>query len=182
MENEKDKIGISFKDYLDKSTNLVTLFGVFNALFIYSATLDSKDAAEFMLPSFFILSMFVWLELILFTLSSNDGSKKYEFFLFLLCTIEFGLAYYFIVKFSGLLILLALFGIFFIFFFLFMRLLTWLSLTRFVNTKKFKRKSYLFILMITSILLSGVTMKILFPLVQPVLEKLVPSNVVKTDK
>ena len=46
MENDiKDK-GILFKDFLDKTTNLITLFGVFNALFIYSTTIDSEGAAE----------------------------------------------------------------------------------------------------------------------------------------
>jgi len=53
MENQTNKKGIPFKEFLDKTTNLVTLFGVFNALFIYSISLDNEGSAEFLVPSFF---------------------------------------------------------------------------------------------------------------------------------
>ncbi|WP_414524170.1 hypothetical protein, partial [Umezakia ovalisporum] len=72
MENESKEKEVSFKDFLDKTTNLVTLFGVFNALFIFSTTLDTEGPAEFLLSTFLLLSIFVWLELILFTLASSD--------------------------------------------------------------------------------------------------------------
>lgn len=177
MENDTKEKGVPFKDFLDKTTNLVTLFGVFNALFIYSTTLESKGAAEFLLPSFFILSIFVWLELILFTLASDDGTRKYELFFFLLCSVEIGLVWYFVVKFGGLLILLAFFGIFFLIVFLLTNVLTKIFLRPLSKTKDKKRKNLIFVLILVSILLSGLILKLSDPLLGPILKKIIPEKV-----
>jgi hypothetical protein len=177
MENDKKEPSLPFKEFLDKTTNLVTLFGVFNALFIYSTTLDSEGAAEFLLPSFFVLSIFVWLELILFTLSSNDGAKKYELFFFLLCSVEMGLIWYFVVKFAGLLILLAFFGIFFLLVFAWTQLLTRIFIKPLERTKENKRKNLIFLMIIVAILLSGIILKLTAPLLRPLIEKMVPEKV-----
>lgn len=108
----------SFRKFLNESNNLISIFGVCNALFIYSSTLGEKGPGEFLIPSFFMLSAFVWLELIMFAFKSNDGSRKYEIFIFLLAMVELGLIEYFIQKFTGLIILafffLLLLGIMFL--------------------------------------------------------------------
>jgi hypothetical protein len=109
--NEGDKEGIQFKDFLDKSTNLITVFGVLNALFIYSVTIDDTVFKSFLLPSFFILSLLCWLEIILFTIRSDNGSIKYDIFYFLSCSIQLGLIWYFIIKFAPLIVLVGLLGV-----------------------------------------------------------------------
>jgi hypothetical protein len=73
MSAENKNIGIPFKDFLDQSTNLITIFGVLNALSLYSMSLKNESAqvASFLLPAFFLLGLFVWFELILFAVRSN---------------------------------------------------------------------------------------------------------------
>jgi hypothetical protein len=176
MDKDSKEKEVPFKDFLDKTTNLVTLFGVFNALFIYSTTLDSEGAAEFLLPTFFILSIFVWLELILFTLSSNDGTWKYELFFFLLCSVEIGLGWYFVVKFAGLLILSVYFGIFILLVFLLTKVLTKIFLPTLSKLKDKKQKNSIFVLILIAIVLSGLILKLTTPALRPIIQMILPEK------
>lgn len=182
MESDIKDRGLPFKDFLDKTTNLVTLFGVFNALFIYSTTLESQDASQFLLPSFFVLSILVWLELILFTLTSNDGTKKYELFFFLLCSVEIGLVWYFVVKFAGLLIMLGVYGIFLLLVYLLTIALVKILIRPLAKAKEKRRKNSIFLLMLVAMLLSGLIMKISMPLLKTVIDKISPNEVQPSNK
>lgn len=123
MQDQKKDEKIEFKDFLDKCTNLVTLFGVFNALLIYSFSIKDSDTDEFLIPTFLILSIFVWYELILFTLKSSDGSRKFLIFFGLICWVQLGLIVLFIKQFASLLISLIfpliIYGLIYIFVMLF---------------------------------------------------------------
>lgn len=182
MQNQSEHKGTPFKLFLDKSTNLVTLFGVFNALFIYSSTIDSKGAAEFLLPSFFVLSILVWLELILLTVSSNDGSIKYQLFYFLLCSVEIGLVWYFIHKFSSLIFLLTFLGFLFLFVFLFTRVLSWTFLRWLIKLSEKKRDNILYIIILVSTILSGLCIKLILPALKPIIAKVLPNNEPRSDR
>ena len=164
MDDKKNK-GIPFRDFLDKTTNLITLFGMFNALFIYSSTIEINIVTDFLLPSFFLLSMLVWLELILLTLSSSDGSFRYKIFYFLFCSVEIGLTYYFIIKFSDLLIQIGIIGI------LLLVVITLAYILLFFFTKQLERSNkkqkeiYIYIALIFSVVLSSFLIKCILYLV-----------------
>jgi hypothetical protein len=115
---------LPFKDFLDKSTNLITIFGVLNALFVYTTTIDNETAQAFLLPSFFVLSLLVWLEIIKFGLKSGDNSVDYTLFYFLACSIEIGLIIYFVSIFSSLVVLVGALAIIFLLTFLFVNIIT----------------------------------------------------------
>lgn len=153
------KKGIPFRDFLDKTTNLITLFGVFNALFIYSSTIETNIATDFLLPSFFLLSMLVWLELILFTLSSSDGSFRYKLFYFLFCSVEIGLTYYFIIEFSDLLIQTGIIGILLLAVTFLAYILLRFCIKRLERSHKKQREIYIYIALICSVVLSGFLIK-----------------------
>lgn len=157
MDDKKNK-GILFRDFLDKTTNLITLFGVFNALFIYSSTIEISVVTDFLLPSFFLLSMLVWLELILLTLSSSDGSFRYIIFYFLFCSVEIGLTYYFIIKFSDLLIQIGIVGILLVVIALAYILLKFFT-KRLERSNEKQKEIYIYIALIFSVVLSSFLIK-----------------------
>ncbi|MCF8453941.1 MAG: hypothetical protein K9G42_12100 [Pedobacter sp.] len=163
----------SFKDFLDKSTNLITIFGILNALFIYSTTISDKDILPFLAPTFYLLSMLVWLELILFALECNDGSLKYKAFYYLIATIEIGLGYYFIRQFKLLLVELASLGLFFLCILLYGYLMIVIlkPIIRRLTDKQFK--IYQFIMIILATILGGITMMFINPLIHPWIEMIV---------
>lgn len=115
MEKEtknKKKKAIPFKDFLEKSVSLITIFGIFNALFIYSNTIENQGASDFLLPTFYLLSLVVWFEIIISAVDSSNGNWRYELFYFLSCSIFIGLTWYFMSIFSPLLITLLIYGSF----------------------------------------------------------------------
>ena len=165
-EEKKDK-KFEFKVFLDKSTNLVSLFGIFNALLIYSFSIQDSDTDQFLIPPFLVLSIFVWYELILFTLKSSDGSKKYHIFFCLICMIQIGLIILFVKKFASLLIFLTIpvigFGLIYafamFFYWLFFKCLPkkWLQK---LGEKKLKNAVYIIIfisIMITYLIFHTIT-------------------------
>lgn len=166
--------GIPFKDFLNQSTNLITIFGVFNALFIYSTSVADKEISSFLLIPFFILSLLVWFELISFAFNSNDGSKKYELFYFLSCSIQIGLIWFFISEFKLFLSMIGVYGLLMAYVFLIILFFVWVfkKILRRLSDKKFK---YVwFILVISSILLAGLLMELSTPIIKSVLEKVIP--------
>lgn len=87
---------LAFREFLDKSTNLITIFGVLNALVIYSSTHSIANASKVLPPCFFILSTWVWLEIIGLAVSSYNNSIKYIFFFLLAILIQIGLVILFV--------------------------------------------------------------------------------------
>lgn len=182
MEEQTDKKGLPFKDFLDKTTNLITVFGIFNALFIYATTIEDSGAAEFLLPTFFLLSILVWIELVLFTVKSNDGSAKYYLFYILISTIGVGLIWFFVKKFAGLIALLIFIGIFFLFIFLFTKIITWTFIKFLAKRKEKNRDNYIYGIIMVSIILAGLTIKLSSPLIKPAINKIIPeTSRAKTD-
>lgn len=161
MNPDKNRTETSFKIFLDKSTNLITVFGVFNALFIYSSTIADNEIKSFLLPSFFLLSMFVWLELIIFALRSSDGSGKYHLFYFLLCLVEIGLVYYFFLLFKELLIFLGVMSIGGLLFYFAARLFVWMLAPYLARLKEKVREKVIFFVILFSIIITGVALKII---------------------
>ncbi len=87
---------IPFKKFLDKSTGLITIFGIFNALFIYSNSMENGGAKEFLVLAFYVLSLLVWIEIFLFTLRSSDKNWRYKVFYLSASMVLTGLTWYFI--------------------------------------------------------------------------------------
>ncbi len=163
---------LPFKQFLDQSTNLITIFGVLNALFVYATTIDNKTAQAFLLPSFFVLSLFVWLEIIKFALKSSDNSYNYDIFYFLACSIELGLIIYFVSIFSPLLFLVGIFAIWFLFTYLIAMaivkiLASWLS-----KRGEKARKNFLLLIFTIALIASMLVLKLISPMVTPLVEKI----------
>lgn len=181
METEKKNRGIPFKEFLDKSTNLITIFGVLNALFIYSFGIANKSAAEFLVPSFFILSLLVWLELILFAMDSSDESVKYHVFYILACCIEIGFIIFFIHEFAGILYLFACFGLFFLLIYLISKLLIHVLAKYLIKLSDRKRKYGLFPILLLSIIPSAYCLKYTSPYIGKFIERIDITNIQKQD-
>lgn len=164
--------GIPFKEFLDKSTNLITIFGVLNALIIYSATLDNKSAQSFLLPSLFLLSLLTWFELILFALRSSNESIKYEIFYFLACTVQLGLVWYFVTAFSGLVLLVVIFMVWMGLTFLVGQGLVRLFASLMVTRSQQIRKLFVLLIFITSLIISGLLIRICLPLLKPLIDEI----------
>jgi hypothetical protein len=160
MDTDKNSTETPFKIFLDKSTNLITIFGVFNALFIYSSSIANTEIKSFLLPSFFLLSMFVWLELIIFALRSSDGGNKYHLFYFLLCLVEIGLVYYFFILFKDLLIVLGAMGIFWGVIYGIVMLFIWMLAKYLARLKEKNREKGIFIVILTSMIITVTIFKI----------------------
>lgn len=164
--------GISFKQFIDQSTNILTVFGILNALFIYASTIPLKQSTEFLLPSLFILSLVVWFELIVFAIESNNGSIKYEIFYFCACIIELGLIIYFVAAFPELLILVGIMAVFFLYIYGIMRIILATYPKRYLTSHARDRKAFIFIIIIISIILATfpmwLTIKISAPLLKDI--------------
>jgi hypothetical protein len=173
MTEEKKKKSIPFKKFLDKSTNLITIFGIFNALFIYSTTLIGlkSDAAQFLLPTFFLLSALIWYELILFTMKSSDGSWKYFMFYFLSASIEVGLLWYFIDTFAGLLFILLVLVIFFLMVFSLSMLFIRILRKPISRLKETARNNVAALIGLISIIILAFLISIVLPVIKPFSEK-----------
>lgn len=179
MDTDKNSSETPFKIFLDKSTNLITIFGVFNALFIYSSSITDTEIKSFLLPSFFLLSMFVWLELIIFALRSSDGGNKYHLFYFLLCFVEIGLVYYFFILFKDLLIVIGAIGIFFGVIYGLAMLFIWMLAKYLVRLKEKNREKGIFLVILTSMIITGVALKIILHYSLPKSQKSVqPKSIV----
>jgi hypothetical protein len=90
------KIGIPFREFLGKVTNLITIFGVLNAILLFIPNINDKAVGEILSLCFWILSLMVWWEIIVMGMESNNESLKYSTFFFLSAVIEMALAWYFI--------------------------------------------------------------------------------------
>lgn len=165
-ENE-NKLGIPFKEFLDKSTNLLTIFGIFNALTLFATSIKDLEISTFLGLIFLVLSLFVLWELIMFAIASSDNSKRYEIFIMLLALSELGLIYYIAISYSGFLIILGYFLLIFLYVFIFdnifkksgAKLFMWF--TRNYSKEKTKKgiNIYLLIYFLIIILISSVLTK-----------------------
>lgn len=120
----------------------------------------------------FFLSLFVWFELIVFALDSNNGSKKYDIFYFCSCTIELGLIIFFSVAFSPLLYLSGVFILLIGLAYFIMRLFIWLYPKWILKRFKNKRKTLTFLTIIISFIIAAYIMKLSSPLFRLILKNL----------
>jgi hypothetical protein len=176
MEPEK-KIGIPFRDFVNKSTNLITVFGIFNALFIFSTTFEKTMAYQFLGIAFFALSVYVWIEIILMAIDCSDTSWRYELFSMFAISITIGLFVLFYHLFKLQIILLTAAAVFFILFFILTHYTIKLSIKRLAKVKETRRKSVIFLIMLASMFLTVIILKIGKPLIKPVFNKWLDSAV-----
>ena len=121
--------------------------------------------------------MLVWLELILFTLSSNDGPAKYTIFYFLFCSVEIGLVYFFIVKFSDLLVQFGVIELLFLLAIAFTYFVTKLGIKWLRKQNEKRRETYIYLMLILGVILSGFLLKLALPLVKSLTEKISPCKI-----
>ena len=166
MEKGNHEIKVEFKEFLDKCTNLISLFGIFNALLIYSFSIQDSDIDQFLIPPFLVLSLFVWYHLILFTLKSSDGSRNYHIFFGLICMVQIGLLILFVKKLASLLLFLLTASIYFGFIWILVLFFGWIFTK--CGSKKWhqsltdkKINNVTFIIMFVSIISSGIMLHIL---------------------
>lgn len=76
----EDKSNLSFKQVVDKCTNLLTVIGIFNAISIYSATIPSSAISKLLSVIFLLLSILMLHEVLLFAIRIPNSSfaNKYE--------------------------------------------------------------------------------------------------------
>lgn len=164
---EEEKPKKSFKQFLDESTNLLTIFGILNAVFVFSTTISNNHITEFLLAPLSLLSIVVLIVLIDFTLKSADGTRKYEFFYYLLCMIGLGMVMFFVSEFySQIFGILSLFLIIFYFYGVF-RLLIFL-VTKIIPPKGIKKLNS-HVLLITFLILTIIIGVLFFKLFSPVI-------------
>lgn len=163
IRNKPEKQSSSFREFIEKSTNLMTVFAILNALFIYSTTIDDTNVKLFLVPSFFLLSLLIWFEIILFTLDNSDNSFRYQTFYFLSAIVELGLIWYFVVKFYFILIAVGFVGAFFGLAYILILLLIWLLpkwILRLIKNEKINKKTVTSIVVLLAIVISMVITKI----------------------
>lgn len=177
--------GIPFREFLDKSTNLLTIFGIFNALSVYAATIDEQPTFVLVAPVFIVLSIIVWWQVIMLSIDSNNGSKIYEAFILLIGMAQIGLVGYFIITYALLLLLLGALAIFFLCILLLQKLtLRWVGswMAKWAYKKgpeqKEKRiKRILFWHFVVLLLPAALMTLLTFRLITPIVKKIVPGSV-----
>jgi len=166
MESEKEIKKVDFKEFLDKCTNLISLFGVFNALLIYSFSIRDSDLDQFLIPAFLVLSIFVWYELMLFTWKSSDGSRKYHLFWCLISMVQIGLILIFIKKCASLIVFLIYGLIFFGLIYIISMFLHWLFF-KLVSVKYLQKmedkkiEKIVYINIVIALIFTGIILKII---------------------
>jgi hypothetical protein len=177
MENETKKRGIPFREFLEKSVNLLTVFGILNALFIFSLTFKNSGAYQFLGVAFFIMSILVWIEIILSIFEATDDTWRYTLLYFLFCSVGVGLVWLFIELFR----VYVAAGLFFALIFLIIAAINvpaiWIGRKLTAKMKEKRRRNILTIVLLISILLTGVffslTGKYVRPVITPIFEKVV---------
>lgn len=175
----QNKNGIPFKEFLDKSTNLLTVFGVLNALVIYSSDVVNSDLGIVLSLCFFTLSLLVWFEIFWLAIDSNNGSPKYQIFEAIAMLIQVMLIWYFVTEFKAFVTIVCLFGLLLLMIYvigqLLLRLVGRLILKqRFISKQALKQnaKWLVLLVMLISIGLSGLLFRLLIPFAKPVLDRL----------
>lgn len=180
MESEK-KIGIPFREFLNKATNLITVFGIFNALFIFSTSFQRTNAYQLLGIAFFILSVYLWVEIILMAMECSDTTWRYEIFIMFSVGIAVGLVILFYELFKMQVILITIAGLFFILVFPMIHFAIKLSSKRIAKMNETKRKWTFLILIIVAMCTAILILKITSPVLKPVFQKWLESADVKFD-
>jgi hypothetical protein len=122
LQNKNEK---TFKQCLDESTNLLTCFGVFNALTIYTGGIGD-DITNYIAMIFLLLSVLVLHEIHDFSTRSNNGSHKFKFYTDALALAEMLIIVYIVLKFPELRVYVVLFGLLALYYFSFYKLCLWI--------------------------------------------------------
>ncbi|NHJ87924.1 MAG: hypothetical protein FK734_20845 [Asgard group archaeon] len=101
----------AIRKHLKKNTPLYTLFGIFNALMIYSTTIEHGSVKEFLVPGFFLLSVLVWIVIFVSALKDAHKSQFHKALYFLLAGILIGLIIFFVSEFKNLILSIIVFYI-----------------------------------------------------------------------
>ncbi len=171
MAKKEKKKGIPFRKFLNNSSNLFTVFGIFNALFIYSNTIENESAAQFLLPTFYLLSIMVWLEIVILSFKSANGNWRYELFYTLSAMVLLGLSWYFISIFSPLVLSLLVILVYFLLTYLVARLLLYLIRPAVMRLNEKIRNIIAFITVLVSMLLMSLILKYGIPFLNTSLEE-----------
>jgi hypothetical protein len=170
MESEK-KIGIPFPEFINKATNLITVFGIFNALFIFSTSFEKTQAYQFLGIAFFVLSVYVWIEIISMAMKFSDTTWRYELFIMFAVSITIGLVVLFYELFKLQILVVAAAGLYFIILFIIGTLVMKVSMKKLAKMKGNKRQIITLLLIIASITITFIILKILSPSLKPLFEK-----------
>jgi hypothetical protein len=100
MEPLEPKKGIPFRSFLEKSVNLMVVFGILNSLYIFSTTITENGLYQYFAIPFLALSIFVWVEIILLARESTNNTWRYELFMALSMAVGVGLVFLLFIRFS----------------------------------------------------------------------------------
>ncbi|MGE7776582.1 hypothetical protein ACQKLP_17780 [Chitinophaga sp. NPDC101104] len=150
-------VAISFKQHLENNTNLLTIFGILNAVILFSSQeIEVKDdklkfienGMQFISISMYLLSLMVLFEIIRGTIDYASERWEFQFFYFLLCTTTIGVGMLFFQQYwpvlGGFLFFLAFIGGAIGLSFLQFRLLQYMP-DRFFPRRKQQRERVIFI-------------------------------------
>ncbi len=180
LPDTEPKSKISFREFIEKTTNLLTVFAVFNALTIYAASLPYKPYSLFLAAIFLLLSLLVCYELVMFTIESKDDSFKYELFYFLISSAQLLMIFFFIRTYALLVAIASGFGVFALYVLILSKLLVKPFVNLFVSMfGKVKAKKYykgftlvaVNIIMLISMPLTILTIRIATPYVTKIIPK-----------
>lgn len=94
MKEQKPDKAIIFSKFLESQTNLLTIFGIFNALAIWSNGIKNEKIQIFLTLVFLFLSILVLYEIIISFFHFSDYSIKAQLFCLLLIGSEIGIILY----------------------------------------------------------------------------------------
>jgi hypothetical protein len=177
---------LTFKEFIDKTVNLLTVFAIFNGLTIYSASIGVKSLSVYLSMMFLGLSILIWFELLSYTISFNQDNYKFHIFNLTTLLIEFALIGYFLYTYAGFVYLICVFGIFLALLLLFRWVTTGIAANLFIllfrkdlkkkpETKETKLRWFTFIwiiiLMAPSTFLARYTVVKSYPYIGPFIEE-----------
>jgi len=134
---------LTFREYINRSTNLLTVVGILNAIIIFSNSYETGSSQKivdilrlFIAPPCFLITFLVVCEIIRFAFESATIEEKYKFIFFvgLMVNFEIGFIFIYLSKYALLSIGLIFSSIFILLFSLFLK----------ISRKIFKKIKYIY--------------------------------------
>jgi hypothetical protein len=129
--------------------------------------------------AFFVLSVYVWIEIISMAMKSSDTTWRYELFIMFAASITIGLVILFYELFKPQIVIVAAAGLYFIILFIIGTLVMKVSMKRLAKMKGNRRQVITLLLIIASIAITFIILKTLSPSLKPLFEKWMESASVK---
>lgn len=164
---------ISFKQLLDESTNLLSIFGILNAIILFATQKQEPsgevldlfgEGMQFISISMYLFSILVLIELIQHIFSSNIDSWKVQMYYFLLCTTTLGMGGLFLYHYWPLIAGVGMMFLFMLFVAVIFLCLRWiLSKFSFINRRldNLAPKNITGVMMIVAIIIGGLVVKLI---------------------